>query len=59
MARKGNKQKPVSVRYWFFAIFLTWILLINLVAVPLLVLFGKDQSKKALGPSPDAGEGSP
>ncbi|MFP6866311.1 MAG: hypothetical protein VCA35_10260 [Roseibacillus sp.] len=46
MARKGSKQKPVLVRYWFFAIFLTWIPLINLVAVPLLVLFGKDQSKK-------------
>ncbi|MFP6876982.1 MAG: hypothetical protein VCA37_09155 [Roseibacillus sp.] len=34
------------MRYWFFAIFLTWIPLINLVAVPLLALFGKDQSKK-------------
>jgi hypothetical protein len=46
MARKSSKQKPVSVRYWFFAIFLTWIPLINLVAVPLLALFGKDQSKE-------------
>lgn len=46
MARKPNKTEPVSVRYWFFALLLITIPLVNLVAVPLLALAGRDQSKK-------------
>ena len=46
MARKPEKPPPVPVRYWFFALLLIAIPLINLIAVPILALVGRDQSKK-------------
>lgn len=44
--KKRSANEPVSVGYWFFAIFISALPLINLVVVPCLAIFGKDETKK-------------
>lgn len=46
MAPKSGQPQDISVGYWFFALFIIAIPLINLIAVPVLALVGKDQTKK-------------
>ena len=46
MNRKQPKEDVISSRYWFFALFLAAIPLVNLIAIPGMAFFGKSQSKK-------------
>jgi Na+/melibiose symporter-like transporter len=46
MSRNHAKEEVISARYWFFALLLLALPLVNLIAVPVMALFGKNQSKK-------------
>lgn len=46
MAAKTNHTEPVSTGYWMFAVFITALPLVNLIAIPVLAFAGSNSTKK-------------
>jgi len=45
MSRK-NQIDRIGVGYWMFALVVTWLPLVNLIAIPLLAIFSSHPSKR-------------